>query len=91
MRAPAPARDPRTANANGSDPFADGPVVAQYDQGPFGELLRASGPLARENPFRFSTKYQDDETDLICFGPPCYPASLGRWLSRDQFSSVLPA
>src|SRR5262249_44601782 len=32
----------------------DGSVVARYDYGPFGELLRASGPMARRNPFRFS-------------------------------------
>ena len=27
-------------------------------EGPFGELLRATGPMAKANPFRFSTKYQ---------------------------------
>ena len=34
-------------------------------EGPFGEVLRATGPMAKTNPFRFSTKYQDDETDLL--------------------------
>jgi len=29
-------------------------------EGPFGEVLRATGPMAKANPFRFSTKYQDD-------------------------------
>ena len=37
-------------------------------EGPFGELLRATGPMAKANPFRFSTKYQDDETDLLYYG-----------------------
>jgi hypothetical protein len=32
--------------------------------GPFGEVIRASGAASGSNPFRFSTKYQDDETDL---------------------------
>ena len=52
-------------------------------EGPFGELLRASGPMAKANPFRFSTKYQDDETDLLYYGYRYYTASSGRWLGRD--------
>ncbi len=52
-------------------------------EGPFGELLRATGPMAKANPFRFSTKYQDDETDLLYYGYRYYSASTGRWLSRD--------
>jgi RHS repeat-associated protein len=52
-------------------------------EGPFGEVLRATGPMARANPFRFSTKYQDDETDLLYYGYRSYNASTGRWSSRD--------
>jgi RHS repeat-associated protein len=52
-------------------------------EGPFGEVIRATGPMARVNPFRFSTKYQDDETDLLYYGYRFYNASTGRWLSRD--------
>ena len=37
-------------------------------EGPFGEVLRATGPMATANPFRFSTKYQDDETGLLYYG-----------------------
>jgi hypothetical protein len=34
-------------------------------EGPFGQLLRVTGePVALENPFRFSTKYQDEQTDM---------------------------
>src|SRR6266403_1857079 len=51
--------------------------------GPFGELLRATGPMAKVSPFRFSTKYQDDETDLLYYGYRYYNASTGRWISRD--------
>jgi RHS repeat-associated protein len=62
---------------------ADGTASAQYEYGPFGELLRATGPMAKANPFRFSTKYQDDETDQLYYGYRFYNTSTGRWLSRD--------
>jgi RHS repeat-associated protein len=61
----------------------DGTLLAQYEYGPFGEVIRATGPMAKANPFRFSTKYQDDETDLLYYGYRYYSASTGRWLSRD--------
>jgi RHS repeat-associated protein len=60
-----------------------GSNTADYAYGPFGEFLRATGPMAKANPFRFSTKYQDDETDLLYYGYRYYNASTGRWLSRD--------
>ena len=63
---------------------ADGSgLSAQYEYGPFGELLRATGPMAKANPFRFSTKYQDDETDLLNYGYRYYDPSTGRWPNRD--------
>ena len=40
--------------------------------------------MAKANPFRFSTKYQDDETDLLYYGLRYYSASMGRWLARDR-------
>jgi len=60
-----------------------GELAAQYEYGPFGEVLQASGPLAAENPFRFSTKYQDPTTSLMDFGLRHYDPEVGRWLSRD--------
>ena len=39
--------------------------------------------MAAANPFRFSTKYQDDETDLLYYGYRYYDPSKGRWVSRD--------
>ncbi len=39
--------------------------------------------MAKANPFRFSTKYQDDETELLYYGYRYYSASTGRWISRD--------
>jgi len=38
------------------------------------------------NPFRFATKYLDDETDLTYFGYRYYGTSVGRWLSRDPIN-----
>jgi RHS repeat-associated protein len=39
--------------------------------------------MAKLNPFRFSTKYDDDETDLVYYGYRYYNPSTGRWLNRD--------
>src|SRR5206468_2180104 len=64
----------------------NGAVAAQYEYGPFGELIRATGPMAKANPFRFSTKYQDDESDFPYYGFRYYNPSSGRWLSRDPLA-----
>jgi hypothetical protein len=47
--------------------------VPNYEYGRFGEVISATGPMAKVNPIRFSTKYQDDETDLLCYGFRFYP------------------
>lgn len=52
-------------------------------EGPFGEVIRATGPMARANPFRWSTRYQDDETDIIMYPHRPYNPSTGRFLSED--------
>ena len=62
---------------------ADGTLAANYEYGPFGEVIRSTGPMAKINPFRFSTKYQDDESDLLYYGYRYYKPSAGIWLSRD--------
>lgn len=71
---------------------ADGSESARYEYGPFGEVIRASGPavgsMVSVNPFRFSTKYQDDETDLLYYGYRYYTSSVGRWLSRDPLTDA---
>ena len=51
--------------------------------GPFGEVIRSTGPMGKANPFRFSAKYQDDEADLLYYGYRYYRASTGTWISRD--------
>ncbi len=62
---------------------ADGSLAAQYEYGPFGELIRAAGAMTKLNPCRFSSKYADDECDLFYFGFRYYSPRTGRWLSRD--------
>jgi len=62
---------------------ATGQFDAQYEYGPFGEVLRVSGSMAKANPFRFSTKYQDDETEFLYYGYRYYDARNGRWVNRD--------
>lgn len=52
--------------------------------GPFGEAIRSMGPMGKANPFRFSTKYQDDESDLLYYGYRYYKPSTGTWASRDR-------
>lgn len=61
----------------------DGTVSASYEYGPFGESLRLNGVIGKANPFRFSTKFQDDESDFLYYGYRSYNPSMGRWLSRD--------
>ncbi len=68
---------------------ADGKATTQYEYGPFGEVVRTTGPMGRANPFRFSTKYQDDETDLLYYGYRYYSASMGRWLGRDPIAEKI--
>lgn len=66
----------------------DGTLTANYDYGPFGEVIRATGPMAKANPMRFSTKYQDDESDLLYYGYRYYKPSTGTWLSRDPLGDL---
>ena len=61
----------------------DGSLAAEYEYGPFGEPLKATGPAAQEQPFRFSTKYTDPESGLVYYGFRHYCAGTGRWASRD--------
>ncbi len=66
--------------------YRNAPTVGrtgQHSYGPFGENLRTTGSMAKSNPLRFSTKYQDEETGLLYYGYRYYSASTGRWLSAD--------
>lgn len=63
---------------------ADGTVAANYDYAAFGEPIRVTGVMAKNNPFRFSTKYADDESDLLYYGYRYYKPSTGTWPNRDR-------
>lgn len=62
---------------------ADGTTVANYEYGAFGEPIRMTGAMAKVNPFRFSTKCDDDESDLLYYGHRYYKPSTGTWPNRD--------
>lgn len=64
---------------------SSGALAATYEYSAFGETVRASGTssFADKNPFRFSTKYTDSETQLLYYGYRYYNASLGRFVGRD--------
>ncbi|MDX2186226.1 MAG: RHS repeat-associated core domain-containing protein [Opitutaceae bacterium] len=65
---------------------ANGAVAAIYEYGAFGELLRCEGAYAKQNPFRFSTKWHDDETRLVYYGHRYYSPDLGRFINRDPIA-----
>jgi RHS repeat-associated protein len=67
---------------------ADGTVTANYEYGPFGEVIRSTGLMAKNNPFRFSTKYDDDESDLLYYGYRCYKPSTGTWPNHDPLGEL---
>ncbi|MGD8454630.1 MAG: RHS repeat-associated core domain-containing protein [Phycisphaerae bacterium] len=58
-------------------------LVAKYEYDPYGAVVTQSGDYAAANPFRFSTKYWDDETGLGYWPARYYDPRTGRWMSRD--------
>ncbi len=60
-----------------------GDPAARYEYDPYGSVISSSGPYKDANPFRFSTKWFDDETGLGYWGYRYYSPRLGRWASTD--------
>jgi RHS repeat-associated protein len=62
-----------------------GGIAAQYEYSPFGHLLNppASGSIPASLNFRFSTKFNDSETDFYYYGYRYYSSWMARWLNRD--------
>jgi len=60
-----------------------GTETARYEYGPFGEPIRISGPAASLNPFRFSTKRTENNTELVLYEYRVFSHALGRWGNRD--------
>jgi RHS repeat-associated protein len=44
--------------------------------------------MANANPFRFSTRYPDEETGLLYYGHRYYDPSTGRWNIRDPIDEA---
>jgi RHS repeat-associated protein len=65
-----------------------GVVTSQYDYGAAGETMRLTSPTGAANPFRFSTKLQDEETGLSYYGRRFYALSIGKWLSLDPIGET---
>jgi RHS repeat-associated protein len=65
---------------------SDGSIAASYEYDAFGNVLKATGDYASRNPFRFSTKYADEETGLVYYGLRYVNAQTGKWLSRDPIA-----
>jgi hypothetical protein len=48
--------------------FHPHPIDSNAAHDPFGDTLRSTGPRASANPWRFSTKYTDQELGWLCHG-----------------------
>jgi len=92
-------------DATDTDPVTDMRIAAHYEYDPYGnpikidndlrsiagQVITADAGYATANPFRFSTKWLDDEIDypgtvndgLYDYGHRYYTPRLGRWLNRD--------
>lgn len=71
-------------------------IVESYQYSAFGEeqIYNAKNeqvPLSPSaNPWRFSSKYREDETQLIFFGKRFYDPKNGRWLTPDPLRADSP-
>jgi len=70
-------------NVTGLIDATTGTTSGNFEYGPFGETVRVTPNANNQSPFRFSTKYADDESDFLYYGFRYYNSSTGRWLSRD--------
>ncbi|NCC51325.1 MAG: hypothetical protein EOM20_08930, partial [Spartobacteria bacterium] len=77
------------ANGNVTDLVdTNGSSVAHYEYGPFGQKTTEPGTLSASNPFQFSSKYLDAETELYYYGYRFYKSTLGRWINRDPLGDA---
>lgn len=60
-----------------------GRETGRYAYDAFGKTLTATGPAARMNRYRFSTKPVEEESGLVYYGYRYYDPVTGRWPSRD--------
>ena len=60
-----------------------GAVAAEYIYAPYGNVIEATGSLAEQFSFGFSTKPLDHETGLVAYQRRFLRPAIGRWLNRD--------
>jgi len=67
-----------------------GALAAAYEYSPFGEFLRAESfdSTIADNPFRFSTKFEDLETGLYYYGQRYYSPLQGKFITRDPIEEA---
>ena len=62
---------------------SSGVIQGHYEYSPFGKITVASGDMADDFEYRFSSEVFDQETGLSYYNYRYYSPELGRWLSRD--------
>jgi RHS repeat-associated protein len=75
-------------NITGLTDATTGTPIARSEYSPFGEVIHTSANRSAKSPFRFSTKYQDDETGLLYYGYPYFSPNTGKWQSRDPIEDL---
>jgi RHS repeat-associated protein len=58
-------------------------LSAHYEYSPFGETLRATGAFAGGNPFGFSSRFTDRESNLLRYPKRDYNPVIAKWFCRD--------
>lgn len=70
-------------NVMGMVRTSDGALAVAFEYDAFGRTVRATGDLAKDALFRFSTKWTDTETGELNYGRRRYDPSTGRFTTRD--------
>ncbi len=71
------------ANGNPARLTSTDSSTGTYRYDAFGNIREAAGDLVADNPWKFSTKYRDEETGFSYYGYRYYDPATGRWPSRD--------
>ena len=64
-------------------------VVAHYEYAAFGAVLKETGVCTLENPWIFSSEYDDGILGLVYYNYRHYDSIVGRWQTRDSVSDIL--
>ena len=65
-----------------------GNVVASYQYDPYGNVISATGPLAKINPLRYRGYYFDTEIGMYYLQSRYYDPELGRFINADSHAST---